>query len=61
MAAVTEKVTFDQNLKFENHSLVSVIRVIVTGKKNSHRLSSAVKEVEYKWTKLRYCVNFVNL
>ena len=61
MVAVAEKVTFDQNLKFGNHSLVSVIRVIVTGKKNSHRLSSAVKEVEQKFTKLRYCVNFVNL
>ena len=34
MVAVAEKVTFDQNLKFGNHSLVSVIRVIVTGEKN---------------------------
>ena len=56
MVAVTEKVTFDQNLKIGNHCLVSVIRVIVTGKKNSHRLSSAFKEVEYKLTKLIYCV-----
>ena len=45
--------TFGKKVKFGNHSVVAVIRVIVTGEKNSHRLSNAIKGVAYKLTKSR--------